>query len=128
MRVCTTACKQTQFSATPTLPNVAAHTTLPSCQVPKVNSDLRPGETVPASDSDQEQGDYRLDGTLREQEEFMLKEVAAKFGITREARVSPPQLHACMFACCRKTFCEGPSDVRLFVQLQQHSQTCASMC
>ncbi len=41
---------------------------------------------MPASDSDQEQGDYRLDGTLREQEEFMLKEVAAKFGITLEAR------------------------------------------
>ena len=46
------------------------------------------GETVPASDSDQEQGDYRLDGTLREQEEFMLKEVAAKFGITPEASLS----------------------------------------
>ena len=45
----------------------------------------RAGETVPASDSDLEQGDYRLDGTLREQEEFMLKEIAAKFGITPEA-------------------------------------------
>ena len=40
---------------------------------------------MPASDSDQEQGDYRLDGTLREQEEFMLKEIAVKFGITPEA-------------------------------------------
>ncbi len=40
---------------------------------------------MPASDSDLEQGDYRLDGTLREQEEFMLKEIAAKFGITPEA-------------------------------------------
>ena len=51
---------------------------------------------MPASDSDQEQGDYRLDGTLREQEEFMLKEVAAKFGITREARMWPTlaRMHA----------------------------------
>ncbi len=62
--------------------------------------DLRIGETVPASDSDQEQGDYRLDGTLREQEEFMLKEVAAKFGITREARAAL-QLCACMHAVGR---------------------------
>ncbi len=60
---------------------------------------------MPASDSDQEQGDFRLDGTLREQEEFMLKEVAAKFGIT-------PQASRLACSCGADCTCHGQLPLR----------------
>ena len=43
-----------------------------------------PGETVPASDSEEEKGTLRLDGELREQEEYMLAGIGHKYGLLPE--------------------------------------------
>ena len=47
---------------------------------------LLPGETVPASDSDEDQGTLRLDGVLREQEVYMLARLGEKYALEPEVR------------------------------------------
>lgn len=43
------------------------------------------GETVPASDSDEDvRVDVALDGPMREREEYVLKAIAQRHGITRQ--------------------------------------------
>ena len=41
---------------------------------------------MPASDSDEDQGTLRLDGVLREQEEYMLARLGEKYGLEPEVR------------------------------------------
>lgn len=73
---------------------------------------------MPASDSDEDvrrQSDVALDGPLREREEYVLKAIAQRHGISRTVSLQPPNSAACHDVLAPRGWCMPNSDCLLRV-------------